>query len=139
MDDCPFCQILAGNQPANMLYEDAETAAFLDNNPAATGHSLVVPTTHRERLFTRDAPVPLTIFDTVNKIAMAIDRALDPAGFSLFYTAGPLVGSISHAHVHLVPRYEGDAIQLALSRSPLDQTTGSQLASRIRDQLPADE
>lgn len=118
-----------------MLYEDDETAAFLDNNPAAQGHTLVVPNTHREHLFSEDESAPLAIFETVYRVSMAIDRSLDVDGISLFYTSGPLVGSVSHAHVHIVPRYEDDAIRIGLTRRSLDDETARQLTDRIRANL----
>lgn len=135
MDECTFCQIIAGRRESHMLYEDDETAAFLDANPAAQGHTLVVPKSHRKRLFTGVEPAPVSIFETVNHVSTAIGRALNTDGFSLFYTAGPLVGSVSHAHVHIVPRYEDDKIQLGLERGSLDEKVASQLVDRVRKYL----
>lgn len=135
MDECAFCQIIAGDRESYILYEDDTTAAFLDNNPVAHGHSLVVPRAHREHLFSEDESAPFSIFETVQRVSMAIDRTLDPDGFSLFYTSGPLVGTVSHAHIHIVPRYEDDNIQLGLARGSLEDKSATRFAERIRDKL----
>lgn len=44
--DCIFCSIVAGSAPAVVVREDSRTLALLDRNPAADGHTLVVPTSH---------------------------------------------------------------------------------------------
>ncbi|MFB6354684.1 MAG: HIT family protein [Halobacteriales archaeon] len=131
MPACPFCRIVAGELDANRLYEDELTVAFLDENPAARGHLLVVPRAHLEHLFADDESVPAAVFRTVHRLAMALDRVLAPDGISLFYTSAELVGSVTHAHVHVVPRYEGDPIHLALERRSLD-ADADELAARIR-------
>ena len=50
-DDCLFCRIAAGEHPAEVVYEDDETVAFLDIHPAARGHILVIPRRHYRNLF----------------------------------------------------------------------------------------
>lgn len=135
MAECAFCQIIAGHRESYMLYEDDTTAAFLDNHPITQGHSLVVPKPHREHLFTEEDSASFAIFETVQRVSLAIDRTLDPDGFSLFYTSGPLVGTVSHAHIHIVPRYDNDTIQLGLARGSLGDESASQFAERVRDNL----
>lgn len=134
MAECQFCRIVAGELDAHRLYEDELTVAFLDENPAARGHLLVIPRAHVEHLFTDDASVPVAVFRTVHRLATALDRALEPDGVSLFYTSAELVGSVTHAHVHLVPRNRDDAIHLALERESLAEEA-DELAARIRANL----
>lgn len=133
MGACPFCQIVAGDREAHQLYEGELTVAFLDENPAARGHLLVVPRAHREFLFTDDESVPTAVFRTVHRLAIALDRTLKPDGVSLFYTSAELVGSVTHAHVHVVPRYAGDDIHVALDRQAIDDA--EDLAARLRVNL----
>lgn len=131
MAACPFCRIVAGELGGHRLYEDELTVAFLDENPAARGHLLVVPRAHVEHLFTDDESLPVAVMRTVHRLASALDRTLAPDGVSLFYTSAELVGSVTHAHVHLVPRYRDDAIHLALERQSLGDEA-DELAARIR-------
>lgn len=135
MEPCEFCEIIAGERTAHTLYENDRTVAFLDQNPAVRGHSLVVPKTHREFLFTDDESIPTAVFRTVHRLSMAMDRTLDPEGVSLFYTSAELIGSITHAHVHLLPRYADDSVHLALERGSLDDDDGSQLVASLRANL----
>ncbi|SIS12073.1 HIT family protein [Natronorubrum thiooxidans] len=133
--DCEFCRIVAGDQPVHVLYEDEQTCAFLDRNPAVTGHTLVVPRSHEEDVLTIDDPTASAVFETVRTVAQALETALEPDGFSVFHTSGPLVGAVDHAHVHLVPRSEADDVALSLSREQLTDDEATQLANRIRSTL----
>ncbi|MBZ6495782.1 HIT family protein [Natrinema longum] len=135
MDDCEFCRIVAGERPAHVLYEDERTVAFLDENPAVTGHTLVVPTLHEEGLVTTDESTSMAVFETVRTVGNALKAALEPTGFSVFHTSGPLVGTVDHAHVHLVPRFADDDVTLSLSRDRLDPDEGTRLRDRVRTQL----
>lgn len=132
MEGCEFCQIVDGERNAHFLYENERTAAFLDRNPAIQGHSLVVPKTHHEFLFTEDEARVSAVFETVRTVARAMNQTLDPDGVSLFYTSAELVGRVTHAHVHVLPRYVDDDIHLALSRDSLDTTDAASLAQWIR-------
>lgn len=135
MTTCAFCAILAGDREAHVLYEDEKTAAFLDRNPATEGHTLIVPRQHQTFLFTEEAAIATAIFRTLRRVAMAINQTLEPDGVSLFYTSAELVGEVTHAHVHLVPRYVDDDIHLSLSRHALDEQSAGRLAAEIREKL----
>jgi len=135
MGVCSFCQIATGARDAYVLYEDDRTVAFLDSNPATQGHTLVIPKHHQEELFADDASTSLAVFQTVHRLVTAINRTLEPDGISLFHTSAPLVGRITHAHVHLLPRCVDDDIHLTLAREPLEDDEAVHLAARLRDQL----
>ena len=51
MDDCIFCKIIKGQIPALKIYEDGNFLAFLDVNPRAKGHTLVVPKVTVKNMF----------------------------------------------------------------------------------------
>lgn len=134
-EECPFCRIIEGEADAHVVYEDARTIAFFDANPACAGHTLVAPTAHRPDLLVSDAETTAAVFETVRKVSTAMEAALEPDGFSVFYSTGPIVGRVEHAHVHLLPRYEDDDISLSLRRTALEDETARELASRIRDEV----
>ncbi|RQG91664.1 HIT domain-containing protein [Natrarchaeobius halalkaliphilus] len=113
MDDCTFCRIAAGTEPASVLFEDERTIAFLDTQPAVTGHSLVVPREHEVELLTAESSTTEAVFRTVRTVASALETAFKPDGFSVFHSTDNLVGTVEHAHVHLVPRYETDDVSLS--------------------------
>ncbi|WP_049901647.1 HIT family protein [Natrinema sp. J7-1] len=134
-DDCEFCRIVAGDRSAYVLSETEHTVAFLDENPATTGHSLVVPRTHESDVLTIEESPATAVFETVRTVSNALEAALEPSGFSVFHTSGPLVGTIDHAHVHLVPRFADDDVSLSLPRAPLEADEATQLRHRVRGHL----
>lgn len=134
MDSCPFCEIAAGDGEAHLIHEDDRTVAFLDNRPVATGHVLVAPRAHRTSI-EDDETVYSAVFETIQMVTGAMTDTLDPDGVSLFYTTGDLIGTVEHAHVHVVPRYEGDAVSLRLDRGTLSAGEGLQVADTLREGL----
>jgi histidine triad (HIT) family protein len=131
MKECEFCRVVAGEREVNTLYENESAVAFLDRNPAARGHTLVVPRTHHECLFTGDGSTVTAVFGTVQRVVGGMNRTLNPDGISLFYTSGELVGRVTHAHVHLLPRYADDQVHVSLARGRLDDDA-ERLAARLR-------
>lgn len=136
MDDCSFCRIAAGDGEAHRLTADDSTVAILDDNPAVPGHALVVPRAHHEDLATAPEADWVAVFRTVHALAGAMSRALDPDGFSVFHTSGDMAGTVTHAHVHLLPRSVDDGVAVSLARSRLDPEDGERLAARLRAELP---
>lgn len=135
MDDCPFCAVASGDRDAHVLYEDDATVAFLDENPATEGHALVVPRTHVEDVLLADGATATAVFETARTVATAMDAALSLDGFSVFHTTGGLVGSVDHAHVHLLPRRAGDGVSLALDRTSLAAQNPEETVQRVRAEL----
>jgi len=106
---CIFCKIVAGEIPAEVVERDARVTAFLDVQPLADGHVLVVPTAHAaciEDLTPADADV---LFRTVTRLAGPVRTALGAAGTTIGINNGEATGqTIPHVHVHIVPRWPGD-------------------------------
>jgi histidine triad (HIT) family protein len=134
MEDCLFCRISAGETDTDLVVDTEETVAFLDADPASLGHTLVVPKQHHEFLFRNEAALE-AVFRTTRRVESAIEQTLAPDGVSLFYTSGPLVGTVTHAHVHLVPRYPNDDIHVALARDKYDHDTEDGLAEQLCDNV----
>ena len=132
-EDCEFCRIAAGDRSAHLLYENDRTIAFLDANPAVRGHSLVVPRIHEPELLALEDGTSTAIFESVRTVANALETVLDPDGFSVFHTSGSLVGTVDHAHVHLLPRTDDDDVSLSLSRDRLESDEASELATRVQE------
>ena len=132
MDGCRFCEISAGERDAYTVADTEQTVAFLDSNPATVGHTLVAPKPHTEFLF-KNGSVAESVFGTVQRTVAAMYRELSPDGISVFYTSGALAGTVTHAHVHLVPRYVDDDISIRLSREDLDDETSTEIARRLQD------
>ncbi len=130
--DCLFCKIIAGEIPCFKLFENDETLAFMDINPANEGHALVIPKEHaRDVYVVSDAAITATV-KTAKKIAAAIDKTLNPDGLNLLQCNGPAAAqSVFHFHMHVLPRREGDELKLNWGLKPGDMDAIGALAERI--------
>lgn len=139
MTDCVFCSIAAEDSPAYRLYEDEHSLAFLDIEPATRGHTLVIPKTHYET--TTDMPESLAgrVFKTVHRVSDALETAYQLDGFALVQENGVTAEQdVSHAHVHIIPRYGDDALDLGWSGKRAEETTQQKVAGTVRDELASD-
>lgn len=110
MKDCVFCKIVRGTHEAPLVYEDAETLAFLDHRPLFFGHTLVIPRRHVETL--ADLPPELlpAVFGGAQLVARAIERGLGAKGTFLAVN-NRVSQSVPHLHVHVVPRNPKDGLR----------------------------
>lgn len=104
-----FTRIINGEIPAARVYEDAQTLAFLDINPAARGHTLVICKDELPTLLDLPPEHLVALAHTVQRVARALMGALQPDGLNIVQNNGPAAGQVvPHYHVHLIPRWEGD-------------------------------
>ncbi len=100
---CPFCGISAGEDPADIVYQDADVIAFRDIHPKAPTHILIIPRKHIPSVAQAgaiDAAVLGKLMLTSAKVAEM--EGLDGA-FRLVTNAGARAGqSVFHLHVHLL-------------------------------------
>jgi histidine triad (HIT) family protein len=107
---CIFCNISAGTEPADVVYEDLQTIAFLDKKPLFPGHVLVVPKEHFNCLSDLpDSLVPL-LFSNAKKICIAVEKAMGADG-SFVAINNKISQSIPHLHIHIVPRKKKDGLR----------------------------
>jgi histidine triad (HIT) family protein len=103
-----FAKILRGEIPSVKVYEDAKTLAFMDVMPEADGHVLVVPKEGAENILDLSPEGLAAMMTAVQKVAKAVDKALEPDGILLKQYNRPAAGqSVFHVHFHIVPRWEG--------------------------------
>jgi len=108
-DDCIFCSIVAGEIPARTVYETDDVLAFLDANPLASGHTLVIPKGHVERVADLDPGASRALFDAVAELTPRVQDAVDADAANVGINDGEAAGQeVPHVHVHLVPRFESD-------------------------------
>ena len=132
--DCIFCKIIAGEIPCFKIYEDEDTLAFMDINPANEGHALVIPKQHAENLHAVSDDALAATARSAKKVAAAIDRTLGPAGLNLLQCNGPAAAqSVMHFHMHVLPRRAGDDLKLNWGLEAGDMDAIGRLAERIRE------
>ena len=111
--DCLFCRIVAGEQPATTIDEDARTLTFLDIHPATRGHALVVPKAHAADLLAIGEDDLAACALTAKRIAARQRERLGAVGVNLINSCGAAAWqTVFHFHVHVIPRYDGDPLRL---------------------------
>ena len=112
-DDCIFCKVLAGEIPAQMVDEDEHTVAFMDINPWTRGHALVIPRTHSRNLYEiPDDDLHQTAV-AAKRLAQRMKERLGCDGVNLLNSCEPAAWqTIFHFHVHVIPRYDDDPLEL---------------------------
>jgi len=109
--DCIFCKIIAGEIPSSRIYEDEMVLAFMDVNPLAGGHVLVIPKGHYPRATDIDAESMAAVGAVLPRLSRAVMAATGADGFNLYQTNGRCAGqSVDHVHVHIIPRMPGDGL-----------------------------
>jgi histidine triad (HIT) family protein len=129
--DCLFCKIVAGDIPATKVHEDERTIAFMDINPGTRGHLLVVPREHATDLL----EIPDEDLEAVARagklLAQRITERLRADGVNLLNSCGSAAWqTVFHFHLHVIPRYGGDPLQLPWHPAPGDR---EEIAAAARD------
>ena len=108
--DCLFCTIVAGEQSAEIVFEDELSIAFLDVRPVFHGHSLLVPRDHYETLADLPAELLGPYFANVQLLSRAIPKAMEAQG-SFVAINNVVSQSVPHLHTHVVPRVRKDGLR----------------------------
>lgn len=113
MEDCLFCNIVAGKIPSAKVYEDERVLAFMDVFPMTRGHVLVIPKQHAENLYDISETDLQNISVVSKKISQKIKEVLRADGIRISQSNGKAAGQeVMHYHLHIIPRYENDGLGL---------------------------
>lgn len=119
---CVFCRITADEAPSRTVYRDDDVVAFLDANPLAPGHTLVIPEAHHERLSDLRPALARDLFGTAHALIDPVQAAVEADGVTVAVNDGRAAGQeVPHVHCHLVPRFDDDdggPIHAAMGRRP---------------------
>ena len=94
-----FSKIIAGEISSYRIYEDERYYAFLDINPLAEGHTLVIPKVETDYLFDLEDDLLADMMVFAKKVALAIDQTMDCKRVGV----AVLGLEVPHAHIHLIP------------------------------------
>ncbi|HEX6860220.1 MAG TPA: HIT family protein [Caulobacteraceae bacterium] len=132
-----FAKIIRGETPAAKVYEDDEVLAFMDAFPQARGHCLVISKTSRARnLLDAETKTLGRVIGATQKVARAVRAALKPDGIVVTqFNGAPAGQTIFHLHVHIIPRWEGQALGRHGGGKMADMGELTELAAQIAAKL----
>ncbi|HEV2798186.1 MAG TPA: HIT family protein [Nocardioides sp.] len=135
MSTCIFCQIIAGDLPAELVLETDDLVAFLDTRPVFKGHVLLVPREHVDTLPDLPAALRDPFLEAAQRIAVAVKDALGAQG-SFVAMNNTVSQSVPHLHLHVVPRTKGDGLRgFFWPRTKYADGEAAAYAERLRDVL----
>ena len=99
--DCLFCQIIAGEEPAHIVWEDENHLAFLSIFPNTKGVTVVVPKKHHPSyIYDMEDEGFFSLFSAARAVAKLLESKLDGVGRVALAVEG---FGIDHAHIKLFP------------------------------------
>lgn len=135
-DDCIFCKIANGEIPSTTVYEDEEFRVIFDIAPASKGHALILPKEHYADIFDIDKDVAGRLFSLAARIANGLKKELNCEGMNIVQNNGEIAGqTVFHFHLHLIPRYTGDTVNVGWKPGEADMEALSKLAEAVRNDL----
>jgi histidine triad (HIT) family protein len=103
----PFARILRGELPSIPVYENEHVLAIMDIMPQSPGHMLILPKVAGENLLDTPAESLAASILAAQRVARAIDKALNPAGIVITqFNRAPAGQTVFHLHIHVIPVYE---------------------------------
>ena len=135
-EDCIFCKIANGMIPSATIYENSDFKVILDVSPASKGHTLILPKEHFDNIFDMDADTAGKLFSLVAAVARALKQATNCDGMNIVQNNGEIAGqTVFHFHMHLIPRYEGDNVQITWKPGESKEEELSELAAAVKREL----
>jgi histidine triad (HIT) family protein len=132
-EDCLFCKIVAGEIPATIVAEDERTVTFMDINPATRGHALVVPRAHSRDLLAIAPEDLAAVAEAGRRQAQRVTDRLGADGVNLLNSCGAAAWqTVFHFHLHVIPRYADDPLQLPWIPGPGDADEIAAAAAELR-------
>ena len=128
-----FEKIISGDLPCAKVYEDDLVFAFMDAGQVNPGHVLVVTKKPYETLMDADEESAAAMMRAANKIAKAVQAAFQPDGMTILQSNKPAGWqTVPHLHLHVLPRYHNDGVELVWPRKEPGMDELRQHASKIQ-------
>jgi histidine triad (HIT) family protein len=122
-----FSKIVQGEIPNHTVWEDEEHLAFLDIQPLADGHTLVIPKLETDYIFDLSTARAEALWSTAHKVAQLLKRKVPCERVAVLV----LGYEVAHAHIHLIPTQSESQI-LQPQRQEIDHPKLAALAAHIR-------
>ena len=106
--DCIFCKIVSGEIKSKFLKETKHSISFLDAFPLATGHVLIIPKNHHQKIQDMSIEENTDLFSLVHQMISKVDE-ITGSTLVAIHNGKDAGQEIPHVHVHLVPRSKADS------------------------------
>lgn len=135
MQDCVFCKIVKDEIPSKKVREDSATVAFLDINPAAPGHSIVISKKHYANIYDIGEGDLGMVINSAKILAERMKSRLNAEGVNILQNNGRHAGQIvDHIHFHVIPRYENDNILIKFPRVQLSEEDMKAVQDKLKEE-----
>lgn len=115
------------------MCESENWVAIFPIDPATPGHTLVIPRTHVPDIWMLDTDLASDLMGAVLLVGNAIRKAITPSGLNLITSAGEAAEqTVFHLHLHLLPRYTADGIDIWPPKNSLESPLEPSVANAIR-------
>ena len=134
--DCIFCRIISGEIPSTTIYENSKFKVIMDIAPANKGHVLILPKEHYDNIYDIDTATAGELFELAVMTARALKSVLDCDGMNILQNNGTVAGqTVVHFHMHIIPRYEGDTVNIGWKELSYEDGEMEQLREAIRKEM----
>jgi len=115
MKECIFCKIINKESPSKIVFENNDILAIAPKEEISKGHTLVIPKTHFENIFDIDKNILEKLIAVSKDLSATLAKENNATGINLLHASGKdAQQSVFHFHLHIVPRYENDGLDLWL-------------------------
>lgn len=134
--NCIFCKIANGEIPSKTLYEDDSFRVILDISPASKGHAIILVKNHAENIYNLSDEDAGKIYVVAKKVAIAMQKVLKCDGMNILQNNGEAAGqTVFHLHMHVIPRYNGDQVQIKWTPQDAADQISEEVAKEIRENI----
>jgi len=134
MDGCIFCKIVSGEIPSLKIYETDKCIAVLDINPANPGHILIISKKHFENIYDIDDDVLEDMILVAKKMSIRLKKRFECLGVNILMNNEKIAGQmISHAHIHVIPRYEDDKVIITYAKKEITKEQFKEIAKKMSE------
>lgn len=115
MGNCVFCKIVNKELPSTVFFENDEFLAFSARDQVSKGHTLLIPKKHWADVFDMESGSFERLAGLAQKLSKELIEMYRATGINLLNASGKdAQQSVFHFHLHIVPRYENDGLDLWL-------------------------
>ncbi len=116
---CPFCDIVANKIPSWVIFQNASVISFLPIKLEAYGHTILAPKKHYVDIYSMPEILLKAIFVTAKNLSLHYKKRLGASGVNILHASGQAAQqSVFHFHIHLIPRFDNDDLDLWPNLNP---------------------